>query len=184
VLENLLCTRIPDPPPNAPPALDPVDGGGSIRQQEEALRSSDYCQGCHSSMDPIGYVLYGYDAIGAVRTEDELGYPIDTNVTIDGTDVGTPAELSAWVAQDPRLAECIAEITMTYATGRGMRMNGDSPDGDDVAAAVVQFPTATDLTFAGLVSAVVTSEPFLYRGTPPLDDDDEDDDDQETTTCQ
>jgi hypothetical protein len=169
VLESLLCAGPPPPPPTVVDSFEPVEGGGSVRQQEEALRGTagTSCPVCHhdTDMDPIGFVLYGYDAIGMLRTEDELGYPIDTNVTIDGVAMSTPAELSQWVADDPRLADCVAEITMTYATGRGMRSHG-AADTDDITLAREQFE-AGGLQFAELVNAVVTSVPFRYRGTPP-----------------
>jgi hypothetical protein len=141
VLESLLCDGPAPPPADVVDSFEPVESGGSIRQQEEALRGDAYCQGCHATMDPIGFVLYGYDAVGMERDVDEFGYPIDPNV--------------------------IVEITMTYATGRGMRVGpSDVEDVDDIATAREQFE-AGGLRFAELVNAIVTSEPFRYRGTPP-----------------
>jgi hypothetical protein len=166
VLESLLCDGPAPPPPDVVDSFEPVESGGSIRQQEEALRGTpgSSCAVCHydTGMDEIGFVLYGYDAIGMVRSVDELGYPIDPNVEIDGVAMSTPAELAQWIVDDPRLPDCIAEITLTYATGRGMR----STDTEDITVAREQFE-AGGLKFAELVNAVVTSEPFRYRGTPP-----------------
>jgi hypothetical protein len=162
VLESLLCSAPPPPPKDVVDSFEPVESGGSIREQEEALRGEEYCQGCHREMDQIGFVLYGYDAIGMVRSVDEFGYPIDPNVILGGVAMSTPAELSQWIADDPRLPDCIAEITMTYATGRGMR----GADVDDIDLAREQFD-AGGMRFAELVNAIVTSVPFRYRGTPP-----------------
>jgi hypothetical protein len=162
VLENLLCSPPPPPPPDVEGSLEIVEGGGSIRQQEMALRADPYCQSCHASMDPMGYVLYGYDAIGHTRTVDELGYPIDTEVVLDGIPMSSAEELAEWVANDPRLPTCIVEKTMTWAVGRAMT----SADDEAVAAVTDEF-IAGGSTFRSLATAVVHSSPFLFRSAVP-----------------
>lgn len=162
ILENLLCDAPPPPPPDVEGSFDPDPAVGSIREQEEALRADAFCQSCHREMDPIGYVLYGFDAIGQDRTFDELGFPIDTTVMLDDVTLATPEELAAWVTADPRLPSCVVEKTMTYAVGRAIE------DGDEEAvAAVTEAFVAGGLTFRALALAIATSEPFLYRGAVP-----------------
>lgn len=163
ILENLLCSAPPPPPPNVESMFMPVEASGSIRQQEEALRADDYCQSCHAAMDPLGYVLYNYDATGADRETDELGYPIDTNVVVSGAAMSDLEDLAAWVAADPRLPRCMVEKTLTYALGRPLVI----ADGPTVASVTAQFE-AGGLTFRALAGAIATTPAFLSRSPLPM----------------
>lgn len=159
VLENLLCDAPPPPPPavNMAMAFTPVDG--SVRDQEEAIRGEGSCAACHASMDAIGYALGGFDAIGAARVEDELGWPVDTAVTLDGEAIEDQAALAAFLANDPRLPRCAAEQTLTFALGRPL-----DPADDPVVDAVTAEFVAGGSTFEALATAIVRSAPFRRKG--------------------
>ena len=133
-----------------------------MREQEEAMRAADLCQSCHSAMDPIGFVFGGFDAMGAPRTVDELGYPIDATAVVGGQDLSAPTDLAAWVASDPRLTRCVVDKTLTYALGRPMRI-ADAPEVERITE---RFEEG-GLTFQALAVAIATSDLFLWRGAPP-----------------
>jgi len=86
ILQKLLCSPPPPPPPDLDASVD-FTPFGSVRQQEEAVRMSGDCATCHTLMDPLGYALHGYDAVGIERLDDRLGFAIDAAVELDGTPV-------------------------------------------------------------------------------------------------
>ncbi len=163
VLANLLCSSPAPPPPDVEGSFDPQPTSGSIREQEEALRADAQCQTCHSAMDPIGFVMGNFDATGAVRTEDELGYPIDTQVDLAGVTMSSLQELTEFVAADFRLPRCVADRAFTYAMGR-------PPQIDDEA--IMQDITTNFVdggaTFPALAEAITTSPAFVNRSNPEV----------------
>jgi hypothetical protein len=158
VLENLLCDAPPPPPPtvNMMMNFEPVEG--SVREQEETLRGEGSCQACHASMDAVGFSLGGFDAVGAARSTDELGWPVDTAVVLDGIALADQADLAAYVANDPRLPRCAVEQTLTFAVGRPV----DDAD-DPVIDALTEAFVADGSTFEALAKVVVRSAPFRRR---------------------
>ncbi|MEZ4235024.1 MAG: DUF1592 domain-containing protein [Myxococcota bacterium] len=161
ILENLLCSPPPPPPPNVESMVVIVPEGASVREQEEAQRSDDYCQGCHQYMDPLGFALWDYDAIGAWRTEDELGFPIDSETSMGGQALQGVEDVATWVATDPRLPKCVVQKSMTYALGRPLDLH-DEPAIDAVTEAFV----AGGETFDALATALVQTDAFRRRGAP------------------
>ncbi|MBX2798711.1 MAG: DUF1592 domain-containing protein [Myxococcales bacterium] len=160
VLGSLLCDEPPLPPGDvdAMQLQDPKPANGSVREQEEALRADTYCQSCHAVMDPVGFAMWDFDGVGNIRAEDELGFDIDTQVTVEGIDMSSLGEVMSWVADDPRLLTCVTEKVFTYAMGR------PPVHEDDVHLHWVasQFSTS-GMTFSSLVEGIVTSRPFLFR---------------------
>jgi hypothetical protein len=111
ILENLLDSPPPPPPPNVP-KLDETSLGTAVtvRQRLEQHRANPACSGCHSRMDPLGFSLENYDAIGRWRTEDG-SLPIDSG--------NGPEALKRHLLQDQdRFARCFASKLATYALGR------------------------------------------------------------------
>lgn len=157
VLEDLLCTPPAPPPPDVMAVVVLEPDAGSARAQEEAMRADPTCQACHTAIDGIGFVLHGYDAIGASRETDELGYPIDASTDL----AGDPAELADWITARSGLPACVARQTLVYALGRALT-DADDPLVDEVTAAFV----AGGLRFDALAEAVAVSDAFLYRGRP------------------
>ncbi|MBL8223549.1 MAG: DUF1588 domain-containing protein, partial [Bryobacterales bacterium] len=108
----------PPPPPPGVPTLDEdaVGNAGSLRQQLEKHRTNAVCASCHSRMDPLGFGLENYDAIGAWRTRDGK-FPIDVSGTLpNGKSFKTPNELKSILRADKdAFARCVIEKLLTYA---------------------------------------------------------------------
>lgn len=160
ILENLLNTPPPPPPPDAGEL--PEDGkelSGSLRQRMEQHRSKAICASCHQRMDPLGFALENYDAIGAYRIRDG-SYPIDSTGELpDGKKFKGPVGLRSIMRE--RAAEfrrCLAEKLLTYALGRGLE-SYDKCAVDDICTAVEK----ADNRFSSLVLAIVQSDPFQMR---------------------
>ena len=162
VMEALLC----EAPPPAPAAVEglPADVEGlPLREQMERHREDPACATCHRVMDPIGFSMENYDAVGAWRTEDDLGHAIDASGTWPGGPVfDDVSDLSQALATDDRIPGCITEKTFAYALGRPAGIE-DIPYLDGIEADFV----AGEQRFSVLAEAIVLSEPFrLRRGEP------------------
>jgi hypothetical protein len=165
VLENILGTPPPEPPPNVP-ALEETKGDGgkalTLRQQMTLHRGSPACAGCHKIMDPIGFALENFDADASWRTKQggDGGMPIDTKVKLfDGQDVDGPAALrNALLRYSGQFQRMFVQKLMTYAIGRGMEYT-DMP-----AIRAIVRDTAKDTNrFSAIVGAVVKSPQFQMR---------------------
>lgn len=164
VLENLLNDPPPAPPPGVPPLDDSKTGqSASMRQQMEAHRANPVCASCHSRMDPLGFGLENFNAIGAWRTEDGK-FPVDASGTLpDGRTFRTPAELKVLLKQDRAvIARAMTEKLLIYALGRGL----ERYDRPTVASITAQLP-AHDYRFSALVLSIVNSLPFQMRSAAP-----------------
>ena len=166
VLENVLGTAPPAPPPDVP-ALDEIDPEGKMtfRQRLEAHRENPACAGCHAMMDPIGFALENFDAVGAWRThENGFSSPeIDASGELmDGTVVTGPAELRRAIMSDPTIfASTVVQKLMTYALGRGLRAS-DMP----VVRRIVRETAEHEYRFSSIVLAIAESVPFTMRKAP------------------
>ena len=161
VLENLLGTPPPPPPPEVPNLDDKsrVELHGSLRQRMEQHRVDPVCASCHARMDPIGFGLEGFDAIGAWRAQDETG-PIDTvGQLVSGEKFKGPAELRTILLTRKRgdFLRCATEKMLTYALGRGLEFY------DRLAIEKVSHSLEKDPSFSNLVLGVVNSVPFQMR---------------------
>lgn len=117
VLGQLLCQEPPPPPPDVP-LLPSGPVSGSLRERMEQHVSNPACSGCHGSMDPIGFALEHYDAIGAWRATDGV-YPIDARASFpDGRSFNGALELGSVLKEDPTLPDCVVRHVFTYAMGR------------------------------------------------------------------
>jgi hypothetical protein len=165
VLENILGTPPPEPPPNVP-ALEDAAGGSvknlTLREQMTVHRKNQPCAGCHKIMDPIGFALDNFDADAKWRTRQggEGGTPIDASVQLyDGQMANGPAGLrQALLRYSPQFVRMFTEKMMTYALGRGVE-HYDMP----VIRAIVRDVGKDNNRFSAIVSAVVKSAPFQMR---------------------
>ncbi len=157
IMENVLNT----PPPPPPPGVGSLDekGGplrGTMRQQMERHRANPTCAACHMRMDPLGFALENYDAVGHWRTED-ASQPIDSSgVLPNGKSFTGAAELKTILASNRgQFADCLTEKMMIYALGRGL-------EGYDKAATrkIVSSLAANGYRFSTLVNGIVDSAPF------------------------
>src|SRR4029434_7865471 len=120
ILENMLGSQAPTPPPDVPPLEEkPTAAARSVRERIEQHRSNPACAGCHKIMDPIGLALENFDAIGRWRTTDE-GVTIDASgQLVDGTVVDGPASLrKALLARSDVFVAAMTEKLLMYGTGR------------------------------------------------------------------
>ena len=160
ILENLLNAPPPAPPPGVP-TLDESKSGqtASLRMQMEEHRTNPTCASCHSRMDPLGFGLENFNAIGAWRTEDGK-FPVDASGTLpDGRTFRTPAELKVLLRQDRDVfARALTEKLLIYALGRGV----ERYDRPTVTEIVAKLPSQ-DYRFSTLVSGIVNSLPFQMR---------------------
>ncbi|MEO7094712.1 MAG: DUF1592 domain-containing protein, partial [Polyangiales bacterium] len=117
VLDNLLCTPPRAPPPDVAPLPDAGMTAGSVRDRLEAHRANPICASCHRAMDPLGFGLDNFDAVGHFRTMDG-GYPIDaTGDLTDGTSFDGAIEMTQQLAANPGVYRCMVQKLYTY-TGR------------------------------------------------------------------
>jgi mono/diheme cytochrome c family protein len=159
ILENVLGTP-PPPPPNVPPlAANSEAAPKTLRERLEIHRASPSCASCHKVMDPIGFAMENFDAIGTFRTRD-AGLPLDASGELaDGTKVdGVVALRQALVARSDVFVRTVTEKLMTYALGRGLE-HYDMP----VVRDVVRKAERQDNKFSALIMGVVTSPPFQMR---------------------
>jgi Protein of unknown function (DUF1592)/Protein of unknown function (DUF1588)/Protein of unknown function (DUF1587)/Protein of unknown function (DUF1585)/Protein of unknown function (DUF1595) len=160
VLDNILNAPPPDPPADVP-RLDESKLGtsASLRQQMEAHRTNPTCASCHVRMDPIGFGLENYDAIGGWRTQDGKWDIDPAGALPDGRSFHGPEELKVILKQDKdAFAVGITEKLLTYALGRGL----ERYDKRSVKAIAAQLPSR-DYRFSALVLEIVNSLPFQMR---------------------
>lgn len=137
VLNNVLCETIPDPPDGTDTTTLPEGAAGMTNRESLELRTKNPpCSNCHAAMNPIGYGLEVYDAIGALR-DRQNNKPIDPSGTLPGVGTFKDAdEMMALLKQDQRFPRCLTSKLLTYALGRGMNAKCD---GEAVKALVDAF---------------------------------------------
>lgn len=162
VLERLLCAPPPPPPDGLIAELTAeleADDSLTERERLERHRVSPACAGCHSLMDPVGLGFENYDSVGAYRSVDHNGEPIDASgVLPDGTTFAGPMELIELLATDDRVVSCVIRQLLTYGTGRVY----DSNDEALVEAARLSAG-GEGATFESVLSSVVQSDAFRRR---------------------
>jgi mono/diheme cytochrome c family protein len=161
LLENILAAPVPPPPPNANTTLDESKLGRSttVRQMLEQHRANPVCASCHASMDPLGFSLENFDAIGQWRTMDGDAAINATGVLLDGTKVDGPAALRrALMARKEQFVRTVTGKLLTYAIGREMEY-GDAP----AIRAIVRAAAANDYHWSSTILAIVKSPPFQMR---------------------
>jgi hypothetical protein len=166
VLDNLLDAPPPDPPPNVP-IIDEAAIGDSATQREqlEAHRADPTCASCHRRMDPLGFGLENFDAVGAWRTMDGK-FPIDASgVLPGGHKFEGPDELRAILRGQPdAFSQALTSKLLTYALGRGL----ERYDTRVVKQIAARLP-ARNYRFSALVLEIVNSLPFQQRRPPAYD---------------
>lgn len=163
ILKNVLGNPPPPPPPNIPALKEKQDVANlTVRERLAEHRSNPACASCHNLMDPIGFSLDHFDAVGRWRNyEDEQ--PIDASGSMpDGTMVRSADDLeSAILKQSELFAQTLTEKLFTFALGRGVEFN----DGPEVRR-VVSFSRSQDYRFSSLIQGIVASKPFRMRTAP------------------
>jgi len=162
IISNLLNT-----PPLPPPAVVPdlaesaqKDRPTTVRQQIERHRANPVCASCHRNIDPVGFALENYDAVGQWRTATREGLPIDAaGVLSDGSKVDSPTALrQALLARPEVFVGTITEKMLIYALGRGLE-----PVDMPVVRSVVKNAAAQNYAMQSIVLGIVRSVPFQMR---------------------
>ncbi len=161
ILTNVLGMPPDPPPPNVPALKEHSDPGKptSLRERMEQHRASPTCAGCHKIMDPIGFSLENFDAVGQWRTQDE-GAKIDpTGTLFNGAKVDGPASLRAMLISKPDIfVGVFTEKLLTYALGRGVQYY-DMP----AVRAIVRDAAKNNYRFSSIVLGIAKSVPFEYK---------------------
>ena len=160
ILENFLNDPPPPPPPGVPNLNEAAIGTkASLREQLEQHRANPACAVCHTRMDPLGFGLENYDAVGRWRTMDGK-FAIDAAGTLPGgRTFRSPAELKEILISDrDAFARCLTEKMLTYALGRGLERY-DQP----AVSLICRRLASGDYRFSRLILGIVQSLPFEMR---------------------
>ena len=162
LLETLLGAPPPEPPPNVPGLPDRGEGGepASVRDRLERHRANPACAGCHAPMDPLGFALENFDAIGLWRATSEAGQPIDASATMpSGEAFEGPAGLRrVLLSRGEDFAATVTEKLLAYALGRGLEYT-DRP----AVRRILRDAADDDYTWSSIVLGIVESAPFQWR---------------------
>ena len=162
VLENLLGAPPPEPPPDIPALEERNEDGEPVSMREAMVqhRENPACSVCHAPMDPIGFALQNYDAIGGWRDVNEGGTPVDaTGVLPDGSRFEGRAGLSGLLLARPDdFVGTVTEKLLTYALGRGME-HYDAP----TVRKIVRRAAGEDYRWSSIILGIVNSAPFQMR---------------------
>jgi len=161
ILTNLLGNPPNPPPPGVPPLKDNEAGAKklSLRERMEEHRVNQPCNGCHKLMDPLGFSLENFDAVGQWRINDD-GTHIDPSGTLfNGAKVDGPVALRKMLTGNPDVfAKVLTEKLMTYALGRGVEYS-DMP----TVREILREASRNDYRFASIVLGIVKSTPFEMK---------------------
>jgi hypothetical protein len=161
LLDNILGAPMPPPPPNVP-ALGDANAGDrllSVRERLEQHRRNPICATCHARMDPLGFALEHYDAVGRWRTLNEANAPIDASGALpEGTKFQGASELRQYLLdQRDEFALAVTEKLLTYALGRGV----DSFD--QPALRKIVREAGPDYRWSSILLGIIKSTPFQMR---------------------
>ncbi len=160
ILKNILGTPPPPPPANVPNLKEKTTlDTTSVRERLAQHRADPVCASCHNLMDPVGFALENYDALGRWRDYDDT-LEIDSTGTLpDGTEIDGVEALEAGILQRPQMfVGTLTEKLLTYALGRGV----EHDDGPAVRK-IVRAAASNDYRFSSIIQGIVLSKPFQMR---------------------
>ncbi len=162
LLETLLGAPPPEPPANVPGLPDRGEGGepASVRERLERHRANPACAGCHAPMDPLGFALENFDAIGLWRDTSEAGQRIDASATMPGGEAfeGPAGLRRVLLSRGEDFAATVTEKLLAYALGRGLEYT-DRP----AVRRILREAEADDYRWSSIVLGIVKSAPFQWR---------------------
>jgi len=168
ILETLMGTPPPVPPPDVEDLAENEAGGPAqtVRQRLELHRQNPACFSCHAVMDPLGFALDNFDAVGRWRERDRFtGTLVDSSgILPSGQEISGPDELrEALMARPDMFAQAFTEKLMIYALGRGL-------DAEDMplVRAIVNEAKAEDYRFSALLLNIINSDAFRLSRVPAL----------------
>lgn len=162
ILGQLLCDEPKPPPPNVEGLVEVSEQPTTVRERLEAHRADPACAVCHDTLDPLGFGLERYDAIGRFRDLD-AGRPIDASGTLpDGRTFSGGAALAEVLADDPRFSRCAVEKLYTYALARV-----PGPGHDAELDALTDSARSAGFALSDAVEAIVRSPAFRTQPVSP-----------------
>jgi mono/diheme cytochrome c family protein len=165
LLDNIFGVYVPPPPPDVNTTLPEIRPGTlppTIRERLSQHRTNPVCGSCHGVIDPPGFALENFDAIGGWRAIDESGKPVDAvGTTVSGRSIDGIRGLRELLLQDPaRFPTTLTEKLLAYALGRRLEYY-DRP----AVRQIVHAAAAQDYRWSSLILGIVNSPPFLMRGS-------------------
>jgi hypothetical protein len=166
ILTNLLGTPPPDPPVSVPPLKETAAGERptlSVRELMAEHRKSPTCAACHAMIDPAGFALENFDAVGQWRTADEAGKPIDASGELpDGTHFNSVSEFRQALTSHPeRFVTTLIEKMMTYGLGRGLTYHDQA-----AVRRIRNVAAASNYQLSLILDGIIESDPFQMRRAP------------------
>jgi mono/diheme cytochrome c family protein len=161
LLENILAAPVPPPPATVNTNLDDkkTARATSVREMLEQHRTDPACASCHARMDPLGFALENFDAVGQWRTKDGSTAIDASGVLPDGTRVDGPVVLrGALLAQKQQFVKAVTGKLLTYALGRQIEYY-DAP----AIRSIMRAASADDYRWSSVIVAIVKSTPFQLR---------------------
>jgi len=158
---NKLLDYTPPPPPDDVPAIEPdVRGATTLREQLIKHRADATCAQCHNKIDPAGFALENYDAIGAWRDQYTGKMKVDASGRLSGgKSFASNAEFRKLIGlQDETFTRCLTKKLLTYAIGRKLN-SSDRPSIDGIGKEMA----SKDKGLRDLIQAIVASESFLQN---------------------
>lgn len=161
IRERILCQIVPAPPDDIDLNLNQnPQNPQTLRERLELHRQDPACMGCHSYIDPPGFLFEHFDSMGRYREEAE-GYPIDASGDLDGTPLNSIRELGAFLGQDTRVMKCLVRQVHRYASSR-LDTVAEGPFLEAIQTLFAQG----QYRFDALIKALVLSPTFRYVGHP------------------
>ena len=164
ILENILGTPPPAPPPDVPTLSENEAGqeAQSLRARMEAHRRNPTCATCHRVMDPLGFALENFDGVGEWRVKEPGGRVDPVGQLADGTAVDGPIGLRKAVMKHPEMfVRTVAHKLMTYGLGRGV----DYPD-MPLVRSIARDAAPRNYAWSAIVLGIVRSAPFQMKVAP------------------
>jgi hypothetical protein len=160
IMENLLGQTPPPPDPAAMPLDEQRELMGSLRERMEQHRKDPNCASCHLRMDPLGFALEHFDAVGRWRDQED-GTPIDASASFpDGTTFRGAGELQQMLSNEESASfvRCFVEKLMIFGLGRGVEY-------EDACAvdAIIETAAQDDYRIHAIIQAIAHSDPFRKR---------------------
>ena len=168
LLDNIFGLPVPPPPPGVNTTLPDAKPGAApptIRERLAQHRSNAVCSSCHSAIDPPGFALEQFDAIGGWRTADEAGRPVDAVGTlVNGRTIEGLSGLRAYLLEKPdRFPQTVTEKLLAYALGRRLEYY-DRP----AVRQIVRDAAADDFRWSSIVLGIAKSPAFQMRSAPQV----------------
>jgi len=166
ILENLLAAAPPPPPPDIPAIVEAKNGKKlSAREQMEMHRANPSCASCHQMMDPLGFALENYDAVGAWRDKDAGDFINAVSILPNGAKADGPNGLrQVLMDRKGQFADAFTERLMTYALGRAVRAQ-DKP----FVRRIAEQSASDQYRINSVIMGIVTSDPFVMKRTSSND---------------